>query len=325
MTYLELLLGFALLLGGGEFLVRGAVAVARRLDVSPLLIGIVLVGFGTSLPELVASINAALAGAPGIAVGNVVGSNICNILLILGAAAVISPLNVPRGALVRDGSMVVAASLLAIGLCYSGSVNRWEGVALVALVALYAIGSYLIERRDTNPARTIHEGEAALVDPLPGPLWKGLGVAAGGIAAVILGAHLLVGSAIQIARDFGVDDTIVGLTVVALGTSLPELATGLVAAFRRQSDIALGNVLGSNTFNLLGILGATALVKPIPVPEALLGFDLWAMLASTILLFVTAASGWRINRAEGILFLALYVGYIAIVVTPSLHAAVQVL
>jgi cation:H+ antiporter len=323
MLYIELLIGFALLLGGGEFLVRGAVAVARRLDISPLLIGIVLVGFGTSLPELVASIKAALAGAPGIAVGNVVGSNICNILLILGVTAAIYPVACARGALLRDGSMVMIATLLAIGLCYSGFVSRWEGAALVGLVAAYALGSYLIERRGSDPARKLHEAEADLVEPLSGPLWKGLGVTAAGIAAVILGADLLVEAAIVLAGRFGVDDTIIGLTVVALGTSLPELATGVIAACKRQSDIALGNVLGSNTFNLLGILGATALVKPIPIPETVLGFDLWAMLGATILLFVTAASGWRINRIEGLAFVALYLGYVTVLAVPGLHDAVQ--
>ncbi len=323
MLFLELLLGFALLLGGGEFLVRGAVGVARRLEVSPLLIGIVLVGFGTSLPELVASVKAALAGAPGIALGNVVGSNMCNILLILGATAVIYPVACARGALLRDGSMVLAATLLAIGLCYSGLVNRWEGAGLVLLVAVYAGGSFLIERRGKDPAGAVHTAEADLVESVGGPLWRSLAVAVAGMAAVIFGADLLVEAAIVLAGRYGVDDTIIGLTVVALGTSLPELATCLVAAFKRQSDIALGNVLGSNTFNLLGILGTTALVKPIPVPESLLGFDLWAMLAATLLLFVAAATGRRVGRAEGGLFLALYAGYIAVLVTPGLHAAVQ--
>ncbi|SME91461.1 cation:H+ antiporter [Tistlia consotensis] len=323
MIYLELLIGFALLLAGGEFLVRGAVAVARRLEVSPLLVGIILVGFGTSLPELVASVKAALAGAPGIAIGNVVGSNICNILLILGATAVIYPVACPRGALLRDGSMVVAASVLVIALCYSGWLDRSEGLILVVLVVVYAVGSYLIDRRSQNAARTIHEAEVELVEPLAGSLWTGLAVTAGGIAAVILGAELLVDAAIELAEAFGVDDTVVGLTVVALGTSLPELATGLVAAFRKQSDIALGNVLGSNTFNLLGILGTTALIKPIPIPASLLGFDLWAMLGATLLLFVAAVTGWRINRQEGVLFLALYVGYIVILVSPGLHSALE--
>lgn len=325
MLYLELLIGFALLLGGGEFLVRGAVGVARRLEVSPLLIGIILVGFGTSLPELVASVKAALAGSPGIALGNIVGSNICNILLILGAAAVIFPITCPRGALFRDGSVVVAASLVAIALCYSASVSRSEGIVLVLLLVGYAVGSYLLERRSANGARAVHEAEADLIEPLSGPLWKSLAVAVAGIAAVILGADFLVVSAIELAQRFGVDDTVVGLTVVALGTSLPELATSVVAALRRHADIALGNVLGSNSFNILGILGTTAIIEPITVPAALLGFDLWAMLGTALLLFVAAVSGWRISRREGFVFLALYGAYIAVVVSPGARQALAVL
>ena len=255
MSVLFLLVGFALLVAGGEALVRGSVALATRLGMSPLLIGLTLVGFGTSMPELVTSVNAALAGLPGIAVGNVVGSNIANILLILGTAAVISPVIVGRSALRRDGTAMMAATVLAAAVMLSGELGRVVGAVLVVALAVYLVVAYRTGGEEEEPGDApTHSVPIALL------------LAVGGIGVTVLGARLAVDAAVEIATALGVSNTVVGLTVVAVGTSLPELVTSAVAAARRQGDVALGNVLGSNIYNLLGILGVTALVEPIAVP-----------------------------------------------------------
>ncbi len=284
MTYLMLLAGLLLLLVGGDFLVRGAVACATRLGVSPLVIGLTLVGFGTSMPELVASIQAALIGAPGIAVGNIVGSNIANILLILGLSAVILPIAATRAVLQRDGAMMFGASLLLVAVALSGALERWMGVALIAALAVYTIYSFVRSARSGD-------AEEPETPRWPQGLWLSLGVAVAGIAGVVFGADLLVKAAIVIARDFGMSEAVIGLTVVAIGTSLPELVTSVMAAFRRQGDVALGNIIGSNIFNILGIGGATALVTRVPIPAQIIALDVWVMLGSAALLILFAAFG----------------------------------
>jgi|TARA_R110002072_G_scaffold14810_16_gene60649 cation:H+ antiporter len=326
LTYLLILIGFVLLLGGGEFLVRGAVDLAHRLGVSPLVIGLTVVGFGTSAPELVASIKAVFNGAPGLAVGTVIGSNISNGLLVLGAAALITPILCKREAFIRDGSMLLGATLLTIVICItSARITRWEGGLLFLLVIAFVVFSYYSDMKTKDAGAELHEAEAGVIDRIDGPIWKPLIVVIGGLIGVLFGASLLVDNAIVLARDLGVSDTVIGLSVVAIGTSLPELATALIAAFKRQADVALGNVIGSNIFNLLGILGTTALFKPIQMPDDILSFDLWALLATTVLLIVTAISGWRFSRWEGALFLAVYAGYLTIVALPSLRATIGLL
>lgn len=311
MLIAEIAAGLVLLLLGGEFLVRGAVAVARRLDVSPLLIGLTLVGFGTSTPELVASLEAALAGAPGIALGNIVGSNIANVLLILGLAALVAPMATDARAFRRDGPVLLGASALLILACLGGTLGRWPGLAFLALLAAYTAATYVSERRRPTPATALHGAEAELVAPAGWPLWRGLAVALAGLAGVLIGASLLVDGAIALAHRIGVPDTLIGLTLVAVGTSLPELATSLVAAARRQGAVAFGNIVGSNIFNILGIAGVTAVVRPLPVPPELLGRDLWVMLAATLVFAAFAMTGHRVARWEGALLLAGYGGYMA--------------
>ncbi|MBK8208572.1 MAG: calcium/sodium antiporter [Rhodospirillales bacterium] len=311
MIYLELLGGLALLVAGAELLVRGSVGIARRLGVSPLLIGLTLVGFGTSSPELVASVTAALKGSPGIAVGNVVGSNICNLLLILGLSALFAPLAITRAAFLRDGPVLMAASVALVGVCLLGDLPRWVGVVFLVLLTAYIVWCYLTEKQEAPAAALVHEQEAASVPPLGGSLAMGIAAALAGLLLLVAGAYLLVGGAIELARDFGVSETIIGLTVVAIGTSLPELATSVVAAARGQSDVAFGNVVGSSIYNILGILGVTALVQPIPIPMEIVAFDIWVMLGSAVLLVMFAMTGWRINRWEGGVFLAAYGVYIA--------------
>lgn len=309
MTYLEIAGGLILLIVGAELLVRGSVGVARQLGVSPMLIGLTLVGFGTSSPELVASIAGALRGSPGIAVGNVVGSNICNVFLILGLSAVFLPLSISRKAFIRDGSMLLVVTLVLVGLAFYGSLSRIVGVVLVAALAAYLFFSYRQEKQ-SGDAVHVHEAEAASVPSLDGSRALGIAASLAGLAVLVGGAYLLVEGAIELARGFGVSETIIGLTIVAIGTSLPELATSVIAAVRRQSDVAFGNVVGSCVYNVLGILGVTAIVHPIAIPPEIAGFDVWVMLASAVLLSVFAITGWRIARWEGAVLLALYALYI---------------
>lgn len=312
MTFVvSVLIGLVGLVLGGELLVRGSVAVARRLRVSPLLIGLTLVGFGTSTPELVTSLSASLAGSPGIAVGNVVGSNIANILLILGLAALVRPLAIPLSSLRRDGTAMLIATLACAAAIVWGELPRLVGLLFLAALAGYVISTYLHERRAHDASASMHEAEAKSVSATVDPPWLAIGMAAGGLVLTIFGARYLVDGAIGMSRAAGISETTIGLTVVAVGTSLPELVTSLLAAWRRQADIAFGNILGSNIFNALGILGGTALVTPIPIPPEIARLDVWVMLAATGLLVVFAASGRRLSRWEGGVFLAGYTGYVA--------------
>jgi cation:H+ antiporter len=306
MLFLELAGGLGLLVLGGDLLVRGAVAFAVRLRVSPLLIGLTVVGFGTSTPELMTSLQAAYAGAPGIAIGNVVGSNTANILLILGVAALLAPIPVRREAFLRDGTVAAASALACLAAVLAGSLERVSGLALLALLAGYIAFAAMRERAAagvTEPA-----------DHSPGGMstYRALAFTLAGLAATLLGARLLVGGAIELAGVAGVSDTVVGLTVVAVGTSLPELVSSVMAALRRAPDLAFGNVVGSNIYNVLGILGATAAVHPIPVPPQIIDFDIWVMLAATAALAAAAVTGWRITRREGAAMLAGYGAYMGV-------------
>ncbi|NNJ77586.1 MAG: calcium/sodium antiporter [Anderseniella sp.] len=309
--FLGLLAGFVLLLAGGEFLVRGAAALALRLGLSNLVVGIIIVGFGTSVPELVASIQAALAGAPGIAMGNVVGSNIANILLILGVGAVIYPIVCSDAAIFRDGFfMIFTAALLGVA-CYSGVLSLTWGLIFIAILVTY-MGFLLYSDRRNNGKKA-----AGPDDDLPTPsksIWLDILFVACGTAAVLFGGKLLVDNAIIVAKSFEVSDEVVGLTLVAIGTSLPELATSIIAAMRKHSDIALGNVLGSNIYNVLGIAGITAVISPIPVSDEMLKVDIPVMIGVSLLLFFLAVVVKRFGKRVGFAFLAGYVAFIYAVV-----------
>lgn len=311
------LAGLAGLVFGGDLLVRGAVDLARRIGLSPLIIGLTLVGFGTSTPELVTSLRAAFVGSPGIAVGNVVGSNIANILLILGFAAVLSPLAIEKSSFMRDGTVLALSTLMCLGAVQFGHLSPVIGAVFVLTLVGYLVFTITRERRaGTQPAASDVPG----VEPVPvaDSLWKDLAFVILGLALTILGARFLVSGAIEIADAFGVSEAIIGLTIVAVGTSLPELVTTVAAARRGQSDIAFGNIVGSNIFNVLFILGATALIHPIDVPASIIRFDIWVMVAVTALLLLVASTRWRINRIEGALLLAAYVAYTAWLVRPAL-------
>lgn len=317
-TYLLLALGVVLLTVGGDTLVRGASTAARSLGVSPLLIGLTLVGFGTSTPELVTSLTAAMAGSPGIAVGNVVGSNTANILLILGLTALIAPIAVDRAAFRRDGAMLVIAALVCGAAVLAGTIGLVWGMAMIAALIAYVVWAWLGERNAKDAERDKFEHIAEDAPDARGGLWAGLLLAALGIGLTIGGAHLLVDSAIVLARDLGVSDTIIGLTVVAVGTSLPELVTSVVAAVRRHGDVAIGNVIGSNIYNVLGILGVTAAVSPITVPAEIARLDIWVMLAATALLIVFLRTGHRLVRWEGLAMLAAYGAYVGWLIRAAL-------
>ncbi|WP_252105982.1 MULTISPECIES: calcium/sodium antiporter [unclassified Halomonas] len=307
---LSLLGGIALLTLGGEALVRSAVAGAERLGVSALFTGLVIVGFGTSAPELVVSINAALDQKPDIAIGNVVGSNIGNILLILGLCALIYPLTTRREALKRDGLVMLAATALFIVLGASGELGRADAGLLLAGLLGYLTWAYLSERRAVEapePANVLVEAPARRPTTT---LWIVVGLL-GGLALLIGGSQLLLYGAVGIAQAMGLSEAVIGLTIVAVGTSLPELAVSLVAALRRHADVAVGNILGSNIFNLLGILGVSAFLQPLVLVERMALFDQWVMLASAIVLLGFLYTGLRLSRGEGALLLTGYAAFIA--------------
>lgn len=301
-----LLAGVALLTCGGEVLIRGSLAAATRLGVSPLLSGIVIVGFGTSAPELVVSINSALDGRPDIAIGNVVGSNIGNILLILGICAVITPLAVKPLVLRRDAITVVAATTLFLVLVGGSSLGRADAAIFLISLAAYLIWAYWSERYHAAPSGELHQAEAEeICIESKSLLWIITAVSLG-LILLIGGSQVLLIGAIGIAEYFSVPEAVIGLTLVAVGTSLPELSISVIAAIRRHADVAIGNVLGSNIFNLLGILGVSALLQPLPVPSRILQFDQWVMLGVSILLLLFLYTQSRLSRLEGG---ALLVGY----------------
>lgn len=285
---------------GGEALVRGAVGIARKLAIPPLLIGLTVVGFGTSTPELLVSVDAALRGVPDIAVGNILGSNIGNILLIVGLSALVWPIRVMGGTLRRDTAVMLSAALALIPLFWLGQMGRLSGGVLVAGLIGYLVWAYL------QPGPDSAEDDPAPVHPLwQSALWVALG-----LGALMIGARFLVDGAVNIARGYGVSEAFIGLTIVAVGTSLPELATSLIAAFRRQSEIAIGNIVGSNIFNVLGILGVTALIAPIPVADRFLSFDLPVMIAASVLLTALLLLRPQIGRPVGVVFLLAYAVYV---------------
>ena len=321
-TWLPLLAGFVLLVVGGELLVRGAVEIASRLGVSPLVIGLTLVGFGTSTPELVTSVQAALAGSPGIAYGNVVGSNIANILLILALSAIVMPIVVTSGALKRDSAVMVAVALAFATIAVLMPMTRLVGAVFVAALAAYIYTAFRQERTATpdghgavfDKSLATQEADPALAPSArdgKGSMLLSLLTAVGGLAIVILGGYFLVNGAVTLARTFGISETVIGLTIVAVGTSMPELVTSLVAAFRRQADVAFGNIIGSNIYNILGIGGVTALIAPTPVPPEIVSFDNLVMIGASLLVVLFGVTGLRINRWEGGLLLAGYVAYVA--------------
>lgn len=321
-----LLGGLLLLMLGGDLLVRGAVRLAERLGLSPMLIGLVIVGLGTSSPELAASVQAAATGSPGLAIGNIVGSNLANLLLVLGTSALMAPMLVERNALWRDGGVGLVAALALVLASFTLGLNRLVAAAFLVALASYIYWAYRAEKRvpadhppDHDHTAAFDRAEAASkFDPelVPQDTPRGSLLAAvllflAGLGIIIGGGTLLVNGAVAIASSLGVSEEIIGLTIVAFGTSAPELVTSIIAAARKQSEIALGNVLGSNIYNLLFIGGVTGMVAPGPVPAKIAQFDLPLATLAALVVMVFAFTGGRINRREGGVLLAAYLGYTA--------------
>jgi cation:H+ antiporter len=298
LTYLLFTLGLAMLFFGGEGLVRGASSVARHFNLSPMVIGLTIVGFGTSAPELLVSLQAALEGKPEIAIGNVVGSNIANILLILGVAAVIAPLFIPARQMWRDLSFMLAATFILWAMLWGGEITRVYG-AILFLGLLVFLGSTFFFGKVEPEEDQSEENQL-----------KAWGYTIGGLIVLVIGARLLVDSAVEIATTFGISQAVIGLTIVAVGTSLPELATSIIAAMRRHTEIAVGNVVGSNVFNIFGILGITALVSPIPVDPRFATIDMPVAAAVAVGLTMMAIFLNGLPRIAGVVLLAAYGGYL---------------
>lgn len=316
MSLIDVLLvvaGLVLLFVGGEALVRGASTIATKAGISPLVVGLVIVSAATSTPELAVTIDAVLQGEPGLAVGNVIGSNIANILLILGLSAAISPLIIKRQVVRFDIPVMVGLSFLLLAVSLDGKIVLWEGVALLGVLVLHAVMTVILGRRDAAT-------EAAAADTLPlnataVKLPVAILLLVFGTALLGVGARLLVTGAVNIATALGVSSLVVGLTVVAIATSLPELATSIVALLRGERDMAVGNIVGSNIFNIGMVLGLSAIIfgDGIPVPEEAIALDMPIMVAVAIALLPIALVGFVVSRWEGIVFVGLFTAYMAFV------------
>ncbi len=300
--------GFVILTLGAEALVRGASAIALRLGIAPLVIGLTIVAFGTSAPELAVSLKSALAGKSGIALGNVIGSNIANIGLILAITALIRPIQVQSQMVRRDIPIMIVASLLFWGLLLDGGLSFWDGALFTTLLFLYLSFSYISSKKGANSEELNERPQKPLLSVL---------LIIIGIAMLVSGGILFVDGAVELATALGISEVIIGLTIVAIGTSMPELVTSVVAARKGESDIAIGNIVGSNLFNILGILGITALIHPIAA-GGVQSLDLMVMLLLALLILPFAWSGFRIGRREGGILLAGYLSYIGYLVA---HAA----
>lgn len=315
MDIVYIIAGLVLLFAGGEGLVKGSVALAEKMGVSTLLVSLIVVGFGTSAPELLVCVKAALSGTADLAVGNVIGSNIANTLLIIGVGAVITPLICQNTAIRRDALSVILASILVAALALNGALNVASGGLLLVVLFGYLGWSYISEKKAAGAEQrreaAMQEAIVEAVDAPPTQVWKAALFTVFGLGALVLGAEWLVNGASSVARSYGVSDVIIGLTLVALGTSLPELATAISASIKGHSDVIIGNVLGSNLFNILGILGTTAVITPLSMGGRVIEVDIWIMLCSAVILYPAILSGRNISRVEGGFFLLLYSAYIA--------------
>jgi cation:H+ antiporter len=311
MNILLLIVGLIVLIVGGEALVRSAAGIALKAKLSPLVVGLTIVSVGTSAPELFASLSAALSGAPGLALGNIVGSNIANIALVLGATALINPIPVYRSMLYTDLTVMAAISLMLIVLAYDGTLSRADGIVFLVFIALY-LGSIILRARRKKSAKpTTIEKE---VEDFKGVSNKGYGflifLVILGCVGLYFGADWFVKGATGVAKQLNISNYIIGVTVVAFGTSVPELVASVIAALRRQTDISIGNLIGSNIFNIGLVLGTTSVVSPLPVNAIMLSSDLWWMLGVALLLYPLILTGYLIKRWEGMALIAVYLIYI---------------
>lgn len=318
LSIIVLIVGFALLIGGGHFLVEGASAVARKFKVSPLMIGLTIVAFGTSAPELVVNLIAGLNGSADLAVGNILGSNISNLLLILGVAALVYPLKVGSGTVWKEIPLSILAALVLFfvandrlldGVSSGAFIGRGDGLVMLCFFIIFVYYTFGIAKVEGN------DGEKAKKMPV----WKSVLYVLLGMLGLAYGGNLVVEQAVEIARLFGLSEAVIGLTIVAIGTSLPELVTSVTAALKKENDIAIGNVIGSNIFNLFWILGLTAFVSPIPFNEVH-NFDVFVIVGASLLLLIFMFNGRKhhLDRWQGAIFVAMYASYITYLVTSSI-------
>lgn len=308
MMFLQIAGGFLLLIAGGEVVVKGAVGLSKRLGISSVVIGLTVVAYGTSAPEMVISIQSVLSNHPDIAIGNVVGSNIANILLVIGATTLVWPVVTHRRMALRDGTVMVLATALLVVFCLGGVIGLYEAMVLALLIIAYTtftVHKAKTERVNADMVEGIEEEIAVSL-----PLYLSITMCAAGIGLLSIGSDLMIDGAVLLARDYGWSEAVIGATIIAVGGSSPELITSLVAAFRRHADIGLANVVGSNIFNATAVMGVSGVIAPIPVTAHFLQVDIWVMLVVTVLFFVAMLTRKQLGRVEGVLMLLAYAAYI---------------
>ena len=308
--YLQVLAGFAILVIAAEAMVRGAVIIAEKLGISPMVIGMTVIAFGTSAPELMVSLQAALSGSTGLAIGNIVGSNIANVWLILGITCLVAPILAKPDALKRDILLFGGGSVLFVVLCLQGTLDMMAGVILLVVFIAFLLVSYFREKSDPEVMKEHAEELEELEKGIPKSMPLAIAITIAGILGLAFGADILVTGGSEIARSFGVSEEVIGLTLFAFGTSLPELAASVVAAYRGYPDVAIGNVIGSNIFNMMLVGGIVAVVIDIPVPAQVLNFDMWVMLAATVMLMPVLLGKMKLTRGYACVLFALYIAYI---------------
>lgn len=303
LAIVSLIIGLVMLIGGAEYFVRGAVAIAAKLKVPTLIIGLTIVALGTSVPELVVSLKSALNGNAGISVGNVIGSNIANVLLVLGASALIFPVSCNGKAFYRDFSFLSMVTLVFAFFIVNGKLVNWNGWVMLAMLVLFILYNYHNSKEDDTedeiPNQLVNKGWLNVVV-----------IAIAGLVAIVYGADLLIYGAVEIAKYFGMSEEMIGLTIIAVGTSMPELATSCMAAFRKQNGIALGNVVGSNIWNIVFIMGATSAITDVKIADQFILFDMWVMLFSSFMLLPVMMFKNKITRSEGLFMIVSYGVYV---------------
>ncbi|UKN02756.1 calcium/sodium antiporter [Paracrocinitomix mangrovi] len=314
MMYLLLILGLVTLIVGGEFLVRGAVGIAKKAQVSTLVIGMTVISFGTSAPELFVSIDAALDGNPEIAIGNVVGSNIANIALVLGITVLIFPIAAGRNSKIIDWPMMMLATILFFVFSLDLEIQTWEGIVLFGILVIFTFGLIRNSRRTMKKNKAAAEDDDEEISKVKDKIGISLLFTLGGLVGLYFGAEWLVEGAIKIAESFGMEKRVIAVTVVAFGTSVPELVTSAVAAFKKETDISVGNLIGSNIFNIMAVIGITSIVKPIGVEAETINFDMWWVLGIALALLPMMIIGKKIGRLKGAILLSSYVVYISLLV-----------
>ena len=312
MNYIMVIAGLFLLISGGELLIRGAMSAANKLHISPFLSGLIIVGFGTSIPELIVSVNAVINNKPGVALGNVIGSNIGNIGLIIGTCGLISPLVFKQSALKRDAIVMLGAVILLIVMGFAGQFSIISGIVMISALFAYLGFTIYKEKNKNTTSHKLHQDEGAELQSKPQKTWLVILSIILGLTFLMLGAQWFVDGATIIATELGLSEAFIGLTLVAVGTSLPEFNISLMAVLRKHMDVAVGNVVGSNIFNVLGVLGVSSLVSPIPFVGRFTSFDQWALLIISLMLALFLLLSHVIGRIKSIFILGFYIAYVTL-------------